>query len=79
MWKELLDKIKEGDTRSLARSISIVENGQPGYEELLQSLSFNHSKIIGVTGPPGAGKMHPGGFIDRLIGRRRKKSRRALR
>jgi len=43
---------------SLARAISIVENGRPGFEQLLSAL---HPKIgrahrIGVTGPPGAGK-----------------------
>lgn len=43
---------------TLARAISIVENGRPGFEQLLSAL---HSKIgrahrIGITGPPGAGK-----------------------
>jgi GTPase len=43
--------------RTLARSISIVENESPGYEALLHALRFSHpSMIIGMTGPPGAGK-----------------------
>lgn len=43
--------------RRLARHISIVENEIPGYEQLLENLHFaQHTPIIGITGPPGAGK-----------------------
>lgn len=43
--------------RALARAITIVENELEGYEDLLFNLSFNHpNKIVGITGPPGAGK-----------------------
>ena len=46
-----------GDFRALARVITLVENELPGYTELLHALSFTgDSKIIGITGPPGAGK-----------------------
>ena len=56
--EQLIKGIKEGRTASLARSISLVENGRPGFEELLSEI---HSLIgrahrIGLTGPPGAGK-----------------------
>ncbi len=45
------------DFRSLARALTIVENDLPGAEELLKSLRFTkHTPIIGITGPPGAGK-----------------------
>lgn len=65
MHEHLLLQIKGGDTRSLARAISLVENEQQGYDELLRSLSFDQSpKIIGVTGPPGAGKST---LVDALI------------
>jgi LAO/AO transport system kinase len=40
----------------LAKSISIVENEAPGYYSLLENLSPSGTKIIGITGPPGAGK-----------------------
>lgn len=54
---ELINKIKAGDKKSLARSITIVENELEAYEELLHALDFERSvPIIGVTGPPGAGK-----------------------
>lgn len=66
MWKELLNQIKQGDTKSLARGISFIENEQEGYEQLLENLSTsNPTKIIGITGPPGAGKST---LVDVLIG-----------
>jgi LAO/AO transport system kinase len=66
MWQELLKGILEGDTKALARSISFVENESEGYEDLLQSLPGNvKTKVIGITGPPGAGKST---LTDALIG-----------
>jgi LAO/AO transport system kinase len=66
MWQQLLGQIQAGDIKALARSISLVENEHHGYEELLLQLPANHhTKIIGVTGPPGAGKST---LVDGLIG-----------
>jgi len=65
MWQELLQQMQQGDIKALARSISLVENEQAGYETLLQSLTPSSSKIIGITGPPGAGKST---LVDSLIG-----------
>jgi LAO/AO transport system kinase len=49
--------MQTGDKRALARAITIVENELEGYEELLGLLSFAKSvPVIGITGPPGAGK-----------------------
>lgn len=57
MWQQLLSKIQQGDIKSLARCISFIENEQDNYQELLQMLPAHASaKIIGLTGPPGAGK-----------------------
>ena len=56
MWQELLQQIQGGDFKALARCISLLENEHPGYDVLLQSLPSGHAKIIGITGPPGAGK-----------------------
>lgn len=55
--KELLQQLEQGDVKSLARCITIVENELEGYEELLTSLKAQKNiPIIGITGPPGAGK-----------------------
>jgi len=64
--KDLLLKLRQGDAKALARSISLVENESSGYEELLRSLPQNLNKpVIGITGPPGAGKST---LVDSLIG-----------
>ena len=55
--KQLHEEIKAGDFRALARGITIVENELEGYESLLLHLDQNrNARVIGITGPPGAGK-----------------------
>lgn len=47
-----------GSRRALARAITIVENEQDGYEEIMKEI-YHHTgraQVIGVTGAPGAGK-----------------------
>ncbi|HYC29254.1 MAG TPA: ATP-binding protein, partial [Chitinophagaceae bacterium] len=61
----MIPAITSGDTRSLARAITIVENELDGFEHLLQSLPSGKTPIIGLTGPPGAGKST---LVDALIG-----------
>ena len=51
------DKLASGDFKAIARGITIVENELEGYEDLLGNLKINIDvPVIGVTGPPGAGK-----------------------
>jgi len=54
----LLDRFAAGELAALARTISMVENGRPGFETILDTLYFRLGRAhrIGVTGPPGAGK-----------------------
>lgn len=56
MWQNLLEEIKLGNTKTLARCISLIENEYDGYENLLELLPVTATKIVGITGPPGAGK-----------------------
>jgi LAO/AO transport system kinase len=68
-------KIREGDTRALARLASGIENRDPLAMEALRELApfEGHARIVGITGPPGAGKST---LVDSLAAalRRREKS-----
>ncbi|MEI8190881.1 MAG: methylmalonyl Co-A mutase-associated GTPase MeaB, partial [candidate division NC10 bacterium] len=55
---DLVEHILQGDTRSAARLISLVENGSGEAIAALKAL-YQHTGrayVIGVTGPPGSGK-----------------------
>ena len=66
MAPELIKSLQSGNVRSLARAITVVENELDGFESLLQSVAHHHTPVIGITGPPGAGKST---LVDALIGR----------
>ncbi|HEX6911117.1 MAG TPA: methylmalonyl Co-A mutase-associated GTPase MeaB, partial [Longimicrobium sp.] len=55
---DLLERFRAGQRTALARAISLVENGRPGFERILHALHADMGRAhrIGVTGPPGAGK-----------------------
>jgi len=65
MWQQHLQEIQQGNIKTLARCISLVENEVAGYENLLQLLPPSATPVIGITGPPGAGKST---LADALIG-----------
>jgi LAO/AO transport system kinase len=65
MWQQQINEIKQGNAKTLARCISYIENEVTGYEDLLQQLPPSQTPIIGITGPPGAGKST---LVDALIG-----------
>ncbi len=54
----LQQKLIDGDRRSIARAISVVESNDRGASELLKSIypETGNAYRIGITGPPGAGK-----------------------
>jgi len=62
----LLADLLAGRTPALARAISVVENGRPGFERLLAGVhpSLGRARRIGITGPPGAGKST---LMERLV------------
>jgi LAO/AO transport system kinase len=49
-------KIREGDVRALARAATGIENHDPQALALLRELPGTGARIVGITGPPGAGK-----------------------
>lgn len=64
MWQQQINDIKQGNTKTLARCISYIENEVTGYEDLLQQLPVSQTPVVGITGPPGAGKST---LVDALI------------
>jgi LAO/AO transport system kinase len=52
----IIDNIEQGDARALARAITLVENELQGSDQLLEQLKTKPVPLIGITGPPGAGK-----------------------
>ena len=61
-----------GDPRSIARAISLIEDEAPASTDLVKAI-FGHTGrayLIGVTGPPGAGKST---LVDRLTAQLRGK------
>jgi LAO/AO transport system kinase len=55
---DLARKIREGDARALARTATGIENRDPRALETLNQLEpfAGHARLVGITGPPGAGK-----------------------
>jgi LAO/AO transport system kinase len=72
---DLLAGLLAGRTADVARAISVVENGRPGFERLLSGAHphLGRARRIGITGPPGAGKST---LTERLVSAYRAEGRR---
>jgi LAO/AO transport system kinase len=70
--RELLDRFRARQRAALARVISIVENQREGFHAVLHELHTGvvEARLIGITGPPGAGKSTiTAALIERFRGR----------
>jgi LAO/AO transport system kinase len=65
----LLDGVRSGDRRALARAITLVENSDPLAYELVRELypETGNAYSVGITGPPGVGKSSLIGALIRHI------------
>lgn len=54
----LADALIAGNRRALARAITLVETGGPAVAALMHAIypHTGHARVVGITGPPGAGK-----------------------
>lgn len=53
----ILSEVKRGNYKVLARALTLVENNITPAELILRNLkSINNTLVLGITGPPGAGK-----------------------
>jgi LAO/AO transport system kinase len=67
---DLVTGVLDGEHRALARTITTIENQEPGYRDLVSALHAHtgDAEVVGVTGSPGAGKST---LVDKLAKRYR--------
>ena len=68
---DLIDAAQKGSSRATGRLLSLIENGSR--EEVLAAVGASSARVVGLTGPPGAGKSTTAAAI---IGVYRKQGRR---
>jgi GTPase len=65
----LVARAREGDARSVARLISLVEDGSPALGEVAEALApfTGRAQVVGLTGAPGVGKSTTTGELVRAL------------
>ncbi|HUR34237.1 MAG TPA: methylmalonyl Co-A mutase-associated GTPase MeaB [Vicinamibacterales bacterium] len=71
----LSERVLAGEARAVARAISLIEDEAPAAADLVRAIfpHTGHAYLVGVTGPPGAGKST---LVDRLTAQLRLAGRR---
>jgi len=64
--EQLVRGVLQGEKRAIARSISKIENNEPEAQRIISQIypKTGRAHIIGITGPPGAGKST---LIEKLV------------
>ena len=68
------ERVRSGDMRAIARLISLIEREDPSRLAVLKALHAygGRAHVVGITGPPGAGKST---LTDKIIGVLRQRGR----
>jgi LAO/AO transport system kinase len=55
---DLVARARDGESRAVARLVSMVEDGSPQLREVMAALvkHAGHAQVVGITGSPGVGK-----------------------